>query len=133
MRYDKVDPMVGSFRAPLLADRATTPDGVGGAAPGVGYGIDVNGKAVPGKGHCAQVRGIVCATSNLKAGSPVDIMTSGEIVEFGGVAGTDYQCDDVSGAIEVGPGNAAGKTYIGTTVEADRLVVRVNQAVGPDT
>lgn len=125
MRIDKYDPVSGGFRAPLLADRAKSTTAVGGAAPAIGMGPDNQGRLVPGKGNCASVKGIVCLSSDLKAGSPADVMTDGEIVEFGGVAGTDYQCDDVTGAIAAGPGTAAGKTYIGHTIEADRLIVRV--------
>lgn len=125
MRYDKYDPMSGGFRAPLLADRAKTVNGVGGAAPGIGVGLDVNGRVVPGKGNGSSCKGVLCATSDMKAGQVCDVMTDGEIVEFGGVAGTDYQADDTTGAITAGPGTAAGKTYIGHTVEAGRLIVRI--------
>lgn len=124
MRIDKYEPLSGGFRAPLAANQVKTTGAVGsGATAAKGYGLDANGRAVVGAGNSG-IKGVGVFTRDMKAGDIGDFMTDGEIVEFGGVAGTTYRCDNVTGVIEVG-GAAAGKTVIGHTVEAARLVVRV--------
>ena len=121
-RYDKYDPYVGGFRARLNAD-FTTP-----AEYGVpfGVGLNANGRVVKGAGTTGIV-GILVLTMKRKAGDVVDIMTSGECVEFTGVAGTKYFADATTGVINAT--SAAGKVQVGFTVEADRIVVRPNHFV----
>ena len=121
-RYDKYDPKDGGFRAPLAADLAST------AATGTGnpiaVGLDVNGRVVAGAGQTGVV-GVLVTTKNMKAGDIVDVMTDGEIVEMADVAAgsvvTALDADGVLNDAAVG----AGRTRIGHTVEATRLVVRV--------
>lgn len=121
-RYDKYDPNVGGFRAPLAADlTATEKTGNGNPLP---VGLDVNGRVVAGAGAAGSVSGTVgllCTTRDMKAGDVVDVMNFGEIVEMAGtVAGTRYAAL-ANGTIGA-PG--AGLLNVGWTVEATRLVVR---------
>ncbi len=116
-RIDKYDPVGGGFRAPLAANHAAT-----SAGNPVAVGLDVNGRVVDGAGNSG-ILGVLVLTREKVAGDVVDVMTDGEVVEFVGVAGTVYTAADAGGviaAIAVG----AGRTRIGHTVEATRLVVR---------
>lgn len=121
-RYDKYDPTSGGFRAPLAADLPATSK-TGNGNP-LGVGLDVNGRVVAGAGQSGIVAAL-CTTKDMKAGDIVDGMTDGEIVEMAGVAaGTVLTAADADGVIDAtAPG--AGRTRIGHTVEATRLVVRV--------
>lgn len=115
-RIDKYDPYDGGFRAPLAAAWA-------GQANPIGVGLDVNGRVVPGAGQTGIV-GVLCKPDAAAAGDQVDCMNDGDLVEFVGVAGTRYTASDATGVIDAtAPG--AGRTRIGFTVEATRLVVRV--------
>ena len=120
-RIDKYDPVDGGFRAPLAADWA-------GSATPIGVGLNVNGRVVAGAGQSGVV-GVLCKPDAASAGDPVDIMTDGELVEFAGVAGTNYFADTGTGAI--GAAGGVGKVRVGATVEATRLVVRMDR--GADT
>lgn len=86
-RYDKYDPKAGGFRAALAADwLAADVEKI------YGVGLDTSGRVVKGPGNTGIV-GVLVLTKARKAGEIVDVMTSGEIVEFGessGVAGTDW-------------------------------------------
>lgn len=131
MRYDKYDPKDGGFRAALHADMVKTPDVVGGSAPGIGVALTNAGRVVPCGHGSAQTGfvGVVCLTKNMKAGDIIDVMTDGEIVEFGGTAGTRYAVTVATGAIvaQTSP-LVATQVYIGHTVEVGRLVVRCERA-----
>lgn len=130
MRIDKYDPKSGGFRAPLAANQASTPGQVGDADAAIGVGLDVNGRIVPGAGNTGIV-GILVLTRAMNAGEIVDVMTDGEIVEFGGVAGTTYYAAAADGVINtVAPAVGANGTRLGRTVEGDRLVVRVQTTQG---
>lgn len=123
-RYDKYEPKNGGFRAELAADRAANVTVVGTAGAPVGVGLDVNGRLVAGAGNSG-IAGVLILTRAFKARDTVDVMTDGEIVEFGGVPGTAYFIANATGVIGVAGG--VGTTYIGHTVEAGRLVVRVGR------
>lgn len=116
-RYDKYDPKAGGFRAVIDADAVKT-----GNLP-IGYGLDVDGHAVPGSGQTGIV-GVVCLPKDFKANDIIDIMTHGEVVDCVGLAaGTLYTANTVTGVIS----NAAPsqtQVVVGWTVEAARLVVR---------
>lgn len=123
-RIDKYDPKVGGFRAPLAADWSTL-----SAVRAVG--LDANGRVVAGAGNSGVV-GALILTADKKAGDVVDVMTRGEVVEFGGAAGTTYYASTVDGTTGTSPdlGGAAGSGaghHIGWTVEADRLIVSVGR------
>lgn len=133
-RYDKYNPYNGGFRAQLAADWPRA-DAIGGVPYGVG--LNASGKVVKGAGSSG-IMGcliLVQATQNdgikFKAGDWVDIMTSGDIVEWAtsagvaGVAATNYYITAASGLIVAGGAAAAsGQIYLGTTVESERLVCR---------
>lgn len=123
-RYDKYDPISGGFRAPLAANWA------GALGDPVGVGLDANGRIVPGAGNTG-VLGVVVVDgqvnaqgtrSNVKmAGDILDVMTDGEIVDCTGLtAGTVYYAAAANGAIST----TNTGTRLGSTVEAQRLVVR---------
>lgn len=122
-RYDKYDPKDGGFRAPLAADLpATTATGNGNP---IGVGLDANGRVVLTNGNLDMLCGVLVTTKDMKAGEIVDIMTDGEIVEMTGVgAGVVITGANAGGKVDAtAPG--AGRTRVGHTVEATRLVVRV--------
>lgn len=114
-RIDKYGPITGGFRAALAGSYA-------GAAAPIGVGLDVNGRVVPGAGQTGVV-GVLCKPDAAAAGDIVDVMTSGELVEFAGVAGTNYTANTTTGAITSGAASAT-QTPIGYTVELSRLIVR---------
>lgn len=129
-RYDKYDPKVGGFRAPLAADfLAANLEKV------LGVGLDANGRCVIGAGQTGVI-GLLVLTKARKAGEVIDIMTSGEITEFGpsdsgkvpgtdfGAAGTVYY-SDANGVVT--STNASGSLRVGHTVEGQRLIARCEQ------
>lgn len=124
-RYDKYEPKSGGFRAPLAADQAATPDAVGGTAPPIAVGLDNTGRVVAGAGNTG-VLGVLCLTRAMKAGDIVDVMDGGDVVEFGGTAGTVYTGLTTTGAIGTTAEDAT-HTRLGHTVEAGRLVVRARR------
>ena len=114
--YDKYGPKTGGFRAALAgnwlkADLNTV----------IGVGLDAKGAVVKGAGQTGLV-GVIVLTEEIKARQIVDVMTAGDIVAFGGTAGTVYYADPTTGVINAT--KAAGKFRVGHTVRPDRLVVR---------
>lgn len=127
-RYDKYDPISGGFRAKLAADWAN-----GDVGKPIGVGLNANGQVVKGAGNTG-ILGVLCEDGERlstglvgkKAGTVVDVMTSGEIVDCTGLtAGTKYAAATADGAI------GATGSAIGHTVEASRLVVRVTKGTLP--
>jgi len=120
-RFDKVEPLGGSFRAKLNADWA----GADGAA--IAVGVNSSGKVVVGQGNCGILGVVVLVVNHKKAGDVIDVMTDGEILEMTGLtAGTAITADTTTGVLGV---TAADATHIrvGHTIEADRLVVRARR------
>lgn len=127
-RYDKYDPKNGGYRATLAADFDKE-----NLEKALGVGHDANGRLVVGKG-ASGIKGVLVLTKAYQAGTRVDPMTSGEITEFGpsdgdnvpgtdfGTAGTNYYAHD-DGTITDTKGSDG--VYVGFTVEAQRLIVRV--------
>lgn len=119
-RYDKYDPISGGFRA-LLANDFSKED----LNKPIGVGLDANGLVVKGAGQSG-IRGVMILTKARKAGDVVDIMTNGEIVDLGeddgvtAAAGTKFYAADADGAVT----SDASANLVGSTVEAQRLVVR---------
>lgn len=124
-RYDKYDPKAGGYRAPLAADLAVPTAAAGNGNP-VGVGLDAFGRTVVGAGQTG-ITAVLVTTRVMRAGDIVDNMTDGEIVEMADVpAGTVLTADNVTGVIDAtAPG--AGRTRVGHTVEAQRLIVRVGR------
>lgn len=116
-RIDKYDPVSGGFRAPLNASFT-------GAAAPLGVGINSSGRVVAGAGQTGIV-GVVCSPRDHAAAEVIDVMTAGELVEFGGAAGTVYTANTTTGVITNGAISAT-QVPIGYTVEADRLIVRTS-------
>jgi hypothetical protein len=115
-RYDKYEPKVGGFRAPLDddVDAADTP---------IAVGLDNTGHVVVGAGNTGIV-GVLILTLNKTAGTPVDVMTGGECVEMADLtAGTVITANTTTGVISDDAASAT-QTPIGFTVEATRLIVR---------
>lgn len=120
-RYDKYDPKVGGFRAPLAANWLP-----GDVNKLLGVGLNANGEVVVGGGSSGLV-GVIVLTKARKAGEVVDVMTSGECVEFGltsgeptATPGTVYYANATTGVISTTNTGAR----VGHTIEKDRLVVR---------
>lgn len=124
-RIDKYESLSGGFRAPLAADY------VGSATP-VGVSLNSSGRVVlGGVGNTVGSVGVLCKPDSAKAGSIVDIMTDGELVEFAGAAGTVYYADPTTGAINTTvPGAGVNGFRVGHTVEATRLIVRFQRMQG---
>lgn len=116
-RYDKYDPKNGGYRATLAADYSPTL-----LEKIIGVGHDANGRLVKGAG-VSGITGVLVLTKAYKAGSRVDPMTSGEIIEFGptvgtpgtdfGTAGTVYY-SDTNGDIVAGLDEVQTVTVTGT-------------------
>lgn len=146
-RYDKYEPIAGGFRAPLAADLTFDASGhfgpkvvslnasgqvvVGTAGQSGAVGILV--KNVPLYPNLGNIPGAVNAAVPIggKALSVVDIMTHGEIVGCTGLAaGTTYYANTDGTLTATAPATGVNATVIGTTVEADRLVVRLRNFQG---
>lgn len=117
--YDKYDPKAGGFRAALAADFPKTD-----IKTVFGVGLNASGQVVKGAGNSGML-GVLVLTKKQEAGDVVDIMTAGEIVDFGGNPGTAYYADPTTGVVNAT--SAAGKYRTGSTVRGDRLVVRFNE------
>lgn len=139
-RYDKVGPLTGSFRAPSnIAWTYTAPvAGVEQAANDVfrvcGVGLNGSGRIIKATNALTSV-GIVIAHGPKAVGDVLDVMTNGEVVELGTgdiqgltapAAGTKYYLDFTTGRLVANAAPTVGTNYfyVGTTVEATRLVVR---------
>ena len=118
-RIDKYQPTAGGFRAPLNA--AYT-----GAVAPIGVGINSSGRVVVGAGQTGIV-GVICSPYDKAAGDIIDVMTNGELVEFGGAAGTTYTENTNTGVISTGAAPAT-QVPVGFAGEADRLIVRKSTA-----
>jgi predicted Rossmann-fold nucleotide-binding protein len=115
-RFDKYNPVSGGFRG-LLAANYT------GSAAVIGVGIDANGHVVVGGGQTGIV-GVIQSPLDKKAGAVIDVMTGGEIVEAGLVAGTIYTANTTTGVVSSAAASATQKV-VGFTVEARRLIIRM--------
>lgn len=127
-RYDKYDPISGGFRAKLNAAWAAADVGVP-----FGVGLNASGRVVKGAGNTGVLAVLVCDDA-YPAGETVDLMTAGEIVDIDSpalVAGTTYYADGTTGVISTSaPAVGANATRVGRTVEAWRLVARVQTVQG---
>ena len=109
-RFDKLWAVV---RAPA----GTAMTGCIGVRFGAGGSVFPAGTAA---GEAAD--GVICHPGTFVAGEPVAVLQHGEIVEFGGGAGSVYYAG-VGGTLSTTSTNA---TKVGKTVEGDRLVVNVS-------
>lgn len=122
-RYDKYEPKGGGFRAPLAADLVATSK-TGNFNP-LGCTLDANGRVVFAGITADNLRGVIVTTKDMKAGDIADVMTHGEIVEMAATAAGLTVTSTATGVLD---DLAADATHfkVGFTVEATRLVVRVN-------
>jgi len=141
-RYDKVNPDVGLFRAPLaVAISGGSVSSTGGYGP-VAVSLNASGQVVIGTGGQSGFVGVFCKNFPMyprmgnipgqpniavpiggTAGSIVDVMTAGEITNGAGwVAGTAYYAA-ADGTLTTNP---ADGPQVGYTVGSDRLVVRAD-------
>lgn len=106
-RYDKMHMVVRAI--------------AGTALTGVkGVRFDANGEVVYAGTAAGQTAiGVVCLPGTIAAGDPVGVLVRGEIVEFGGSAGSVYYAGS-NGTIST---DSTSATQVGVTVEGNRLVV----------
>lgn len=116
-RIDKTEPLVGSFRGPLNAN-------VTGAVAAIAVGINSTGKVVPGAGQTGIV-GLIVVPYDMVAGDIIDVLKLGQLLEFGGAAGTVYTANTTTGVIS-NAAKSATQQVIGHTVEADRLIIDIS-------
>lgn len=129
-RIDKYDGKVGGFRAVL---------GWAPVASEVGQiiGVTINGSGRAIKATAKNAEAVVCMSSLLAQGEPVDCMTSGELVDVadadnitGRAAGAEVFAG-AAGAVNVtGPATGVTGVRIGRMIEDWRLVVRVQKVQG---
>lgn len=133
-RFDKNNPEVGNFRAPLnMALNATSgPSSVTDLDRVLVVALNGSGRVIKATSAATAV-GVIIATKPMAAGDPIDVMTSGEIVELAAAdlqsgspaAGTIYYLDTTASRLATtAPGAGVNGFRVGTTVEAGRLVVR---------
>jgi hypothetical protein len=140
-RYDKYDPMVGGFRAPLNANWGYTsgsPDRNHADLRTIfAMGVNSSGKVLKFDNATTKFCGVMILTMPKAAGDIVDIMTSGEIVEM---ADAEIKAADTLGSgtmlfadTSVTTGllttTAAAMIPVGFTIETQRLIVRCDLGV----
>jgi hypothetical protein len=141
-RIDKYGPKTGGFRAPLNAawNATSGPGSVSDLNRVIVVALNGSGKIIKATTAASAV-GVVCLTSAKVANDVVDVMTAGEIVELDAndiqgattpTAGTKYSLDTTASRLAATGTPSAGTNYfyVGTTVEATRLVVRCGAAQG---
>lgn len=129
-RVDKTDSAVGVVRAVLNADIVLDDfeDGL------LAVGLNSTGKVVPGAGQTGIIGVLNPSRFFSKAGTPVDIFVLADIEDIGEGAndptldaGKPVYADNTTGVLSH---TSAGGTYIGFTVEADRLILAIGGGSG---
>jgi len=124
-RYDKYEPRVGGFRAPLLAAITSTDVGKIQAVS-----INTSGQVVIGGAAETAIIGVIIAVRPMSAAEPIDVMTDGEIVEASKTGGTAWAAGDIvyahgtAGGVGVVDAVAATSKIIGKMVSTTRMIVR---------
>lgn len=123
-RVDKTDSTVGVVRAVLAADYTDAE-----LRTVIGVGLDTTGKVVPGAGNTGIIGVVNPSRTARKAGTPVDIFVLADICDIGRdandatlAAGSKIYASTTTGVLSL---SATGATYVGFTVEADRLIVAI--------
>jgi len=141
-RYDKYDPMVGGFRAPLAANFGYTsslPDKAHADLSKV-HAVGLSTAGLIGKFATAFPKfcGLLILTRPMAAGDIVDVMTDGEIVDLvdGEIKGADTLgpgtalfADTTGGGTNLLTTTSAAMIPVGFTVEISRLIVRCDLGV----
>lgn len=145
-RYDKTQSAIGNFRAPLNAAwTATSGPGAAGTPTNsdlwkvIGVALNGSGRLIKATTAISCV-GIVVVHGAKNAGDIQDVLTNGEVVELdlndiqgatAPTAGTKYYLDVTAGRLTATvPAAGVNGFYVGTTVEASRLVVRCGLVQG---
>jgi len=121
-RVDKTDSAVGVVRAPIDVDfDADDFDTT------IGVGINAAGHVVKGAGQTGVIGVVIPGRTVFRAGQIADIFKLADIVENEGLsAGTKYYADangDLTADASTGADPDVANTYVGFTVEADRLIL----------
>lgn len=122
-RIDKYEPRAGGFRAKLNAAFSTE----GNIGKPLAVSLNGSGRVVIGTAGQSGFVGIICLSGLRAAGDVIDVMTDGELVDATGLAaGTKYYAaaDGTLSTDDEDP-------IVGWTVEATRLVVRIDHHVTP--
>lgn len=121
-RFDHADSTIGIVRAPIDANFVQ-----GDWDEVIPVGINGVGHAVKGAGQTGVIGVVVPGRTVYRAGQIADIMQKGDIVDCEGLAaGTKYYATatgELTDAADDGETEPTANTYVGYTVEADRLVV----------
>lgn len=113
-RVDKTDSAIGVVRAPIDVDFAA-----GDFDKVIPCGINAAGHVVKGAGQTGVIGVVIPGKTVHRAGQIADIFIKADIVEVAGLAaGTKYY-GSAAGAITT----VNTDTYLGFTVEADRLIL----------
>lgn len=116
-RIDKTESAVGVVRAENAAAIAEADFG-----KIFGVGLNAQGRVVKGAGQSGVIGVRIWDRTNRKAGQVVDIFKLGDIVDCEGLAaGTKYYAAAADGVLST----TNTGTYVGFTVEADRLVLAI--------
>lgn len=100
----------------VRATAGTALTGLLGVRVGSGGSIFPSGTALVDRAF-----GVVCLPGTIAAGEPVGVMKRGEIVEFGGSAGSVYYAG-ANGSVSL---TSTDSQKVGTTIEGSRLVVEL--------
>lgn len=141
-RIDKTNSAIGNFRAPVNAawNATSGPAGVTDLNRVIVVALNGSGRVIKATTAASAV-GVVCLSTPKATGEMVDVLTNGEIVELDAAdiqgattptAGTKYVLDTTASRLAAQGAPAAGTNvfYVGTTVEAGRLVVRCGSFQG---
>jgi len=108
-RWDKV----------MVAHRAIAGTALTGV---IGVRIGAGGSVFPaGTALVDRAFGVVTLPGTIAAGEPVAVVVNGEVVEFGGSAGSVYYAG-AGGTLSL---TSTNSEKVGTTLEGDRLVVKM--------
>jgi hypothetical protein len=120
-RFDKYGPVVGGFRAPLLAAITSTDVGKIQAVS-----INTSGQVVIGGAAETAVIGLIVAVRPMAVNEVIDVMTSGEIVEATKTAGTAWAAGDIVYAHLAGTVDAVSTSgkVVGKMLSTTRMLVR---------
>lgn len=124
-RFDKYEPRVGGFRAPLLAAILTADVGKIQAVS-----INASGQVVIGGAAETAVIGVIVAVRPMAVAEPIDVMTDGEIVEATKTGGTAWTAGDIvyahgtAGGVGIVDAVAATGKIVGKMLSTTRMLVR---------
>lgn len=125
-RIDKTHSAVGVVRADMAADWAADD-----FDKPFGVGINGSGRVVKGAGTSGIIGVVIPNKAARKAGKPADIFVLADVLECTGLpAGAKIYAHTATGVLSTSATHVDGTTtvddtYVGFTVEAERLAVRL--------